>query len=324
MNTHTALVTGATSGLGFSAAQQLGAAGWAQVIVTGRRQPQVDQTVTQLAAGTSTKTYTPLALDLNASASVEAAVAQLRTRGVLVDLLVLNAGLVGGAQRVITSEGLEATHAPLVGHHQLTMRLLDAGLLAPNARIVIAGSEAARGDVPLFNFTDLPTFAAKHHQGDRAAAIEALLRCGPSVKYDANTAYADAKLLVALWVAALARKLPAGMAAYAVSPGSAPDTQALRHGGFVMKWLMVPMMKLLPGMAQTTDAAARRYLQAAHFGTDVSGQFFASAPRKVSGPIQAMRHEHFHDRASQDAAWQAIAAVSGLDAPVAGRAAATG
>ena len=48
-------------------------------------------------------------------------------------------------------------------------------------------------------------------------------------------------------------------------------------------------------------------------GTDVSGQFFASPPKKFTGPIEAMRHPHFHDRASQEAAWQAVVKVSGSD-----------
>jgi hypothetical protein len=53
--------------------------------------------------------------------------------------------------------------------------------------------------------------------------------------------------------------------------------------------------------------------QASAFGTDVSGQFFASAPKKFTGPIEAMRQPHFHDRANQEAAWQAIVKVSGVD-----------
>ncbi len=50
-------------------------------------------------------------------------------------------------------------------------------------------------------------------------------------------------------------------------------------------------------------------------GTDVSGQFFASAPKKLTGPIEAMRHLHLHDRANQEAAWQAVVRVSGADFP---------
>jgi hypothetical protein len=73
---------------------------------------------------------------------------------------------------------------------------------------------------------------------------------------------------------------------------------------------MIPLVKLIPGMSQTQETAARRYLQASAFGTDVSGQFFASAPKKLTGPIEVMRHPHFQDRANQEAAWQAV--VKGL------------
>ncbi len=127
----------------------------------------------------------------------------------------------------------------------------------------------------------------------------------------AREKYADAKLIVAWWAAALARRLPAGMAVYAVSPGSAPDTKATRNVGPVVKWLMLPLVKRIPGMSQTPETAARRYLQASAFGTDVSGHFFASAPRKLTGPIEAMRHPHVHDGANQEAAWNAVVRVSG-------------
>jgi hypothetical protein len=53
--------------------------------------------------------------------------------------------------------------------------------------------------------------------------------------------------------------------------------------------------------------------QASEFGTDVSGQFFASAQGKFTGPIEAQRHPNLHDRASQEAAWQAVIKVSGVD-----------
>jgi hypothetical protein len=43
--------------------------------------------------------------------------------------------------------------------------------------------------------------------------------------------------------------------------------------------------------------------QASAFGTDVSGQFFASAQGKFTGPIEAQRHPPLHDRANQEAAW---------------------
>jgi NAD(P)-dependent dehydrogenase (short-subunit alcohol dehydrogenase family) len=313
MEHSTALVTGTTSGLGHAAARMLAAEGYREVIITGRILARVQETAAELAAETTTQVFTPLGLDLDSPSSVQSALAELVRRGQPIDFLLLNAGMVGGKERVLTAAGIEAAQAPLIGHHQLTVGLLRANLLSPRARIVIASSEAARGDVPMFSYTDVGTLAATHFHGDLVAAVEALLRSGPHVKYEPNRAYTDAKLIVAWWAAALARRLPSGMAVYAVSPGSAPDTQVTRNAGPVLKWLMLPLVKLIPGMAQTTETAARRYLQASQFGTDVSGQFFASAPKKVTGPIEAMRQPHVHDRANQEAAWQAVVRVSGVD-----------
>jgi NAD(P)-dependent dehydrogenase (short-subunit alcohol dehydrogenase family) len=308
-----ALVTGTTSGLGYAAASLLAAKGYRQVIVTGRSLARVKETAAQLAAETKTQVFTPLELDLDEPSSVQSALAELVKLGRPIDFLLLNAGMVPGNKRVLTAAGVEAAQAPLIGHHQLTVGLLRANLLSPNARIVIAGAEPARGGVPLFSYTDVPAFAAQHHRGDRTAAIEALMHNGPNVKYVPNRSYADAKLIIAWWVAALARRLPSGMAVYAVSPGAATASKAARNAGWAVKYLFIPIANLIPGMNQTPETAARRYLQASEFGTDVSGQFFASAQGKFSGPIEAQLHPHLHDRASQEAAWQAVVKVSGVD-----------
>src|SRR5271157_1195407 len=221
-----ALITGTTSGLGYAAARMLAGQGWREIIVTGRSLARVRETATQLASETKTQVFTPLELELDTPSSVQSALAELVKRGRPIDFLLLNAGMVPGKKRVLTAAGVEASQAPLIGHHQLTVGLLSANLLSSNARIVIAGAEPARGGVPMFKYTDVPAFAAKYFRGDQTAAVEALLRNGPNVKYVPNRAYADAKLIIAWWTAALARRLPAGMAVYAVSPGSAPDTKA--------------------------------------------------------------------------------------------------
>ena len=308
-----ALVTGATSGLGYAAARLLATEGYREVIVTGRSLAQIKETSAQLAAETNRQVFTPLELDLNDPVNVHSAVAALVKQGRPVDFLLLNAGLVPHKQRVLTATGVEASQAPLIGHHQLTAGLLNANLLSSSARIVIAGAEPARGGVPMFKYTDLPEFAAKYHHGNRTAAVEALIRNGPNVKYVPNNTYADAKLIIAWWTAALARRLPSGMAVYAVSPGGATATKVVRSAGPLLKYLFIPIVNLIPGMNQTPETAARRYIQASEFGTDVSGQFFASAKGKFSGPIEVQRQPHLHDRASQEAAWQAVVKVSGVD-----------
>ena len=145
------------------------------------------------------------------------------------------------------------------------------------------------------------------------AAVEALIRNGPNVKYVPNTAYADAKLIIAWWVAALARRLPSNMAAYAVSPGGATATNVVRSASPILKYVFIPIVNVIPGMNQTPETAAFRYIQASEFGTDASGQFFASAKGKFSGPIEVQLEPHLHDHANQEAAWQAVVKVSGVD-----------
>lgn len=308
-----ALVTGATSGLGYAAARTLAEEGWREIIITGRSLARAKEAAAQLATETRRQVFTPLELELDTPASVQSALAELVKQGRPVDFLLLNAGLVPGKKRVITAAGVEASQAPLIGHHQLTVGLLRANLLSPNARIVIAGAEPARGGVPMFRYTDVDAFSAQYHQGDLTAAMEALLRNGPNVKYVPNNAYADAKLIIAWWVAALARRLPSGMAVYAVSPGGATATKVVRNAGPLLKYLFIPLANLIPGMNQTPETAAGRYIQASKFGTDVSGQFFASAQGKFSGPIEAQLHPHLHDGANQEAAWQAVVNVSGVN-----------
>src|SRR5450631_2908377 len=139
-----ALVTGTTSGLGHAAARLLAIEGYRQVIVTGRSLGRVQETAAQLAAETKAQVFTPLELDLDSPSSVQSAVAELVKRGQPMDFLLLNAGMVPGKERVLTAAGVEASQAPLIGHHQLAVGLLRANLLSPNARIVITSAEPAR------------------------------------------------------------------------------------------------------------------------------------------------------------------------------------
>ena len=76
--------------------------------------------------------------------------------------------------------------------------------------------------------------------------------------------------------------------------------------------------KLVPGKAAPIPVAAGRYIEASEYSEQVSGQFFASAPKKVIGDLQKVDLPHVDDRGSQAAAWGAIVEVSGgVDYPVA-------
>jgi NAD(P)-dependent dehydrogenase (short-subunit alcohol dehydrogenase family) len=316
---HTALVTGATSGLGLEAAAQLAASGYRRVIITGRNTERAKTAADQLARQTGRDVFETLVVDFNIPTSVDEAAAEITTKGLVVDALLLNAGMVSGSTQVRTDAGVEVTYASsLIGHHRFTMRLLADESLAADARIVIAGSEAARDDVPTFSIVDLPALAAKSFGGDREAAAEALIRGDAPAKYKPADTYATAKLFVAWWAAQLAGRLPEGMTVNAVSPGSAPNTGAARNANFFMRNIMMPVFKHAPkrfGMAATTDVAAARYIDALDFDVDVNGQFFASAPKKMTGPLHRMEQPHLFDVESQEAAWAATVEVAGVGVP---------
>ena len=300
----TALVTGANSGLGLEAAAQLAQQGYGRVVVTARTDQKAESARDVLSARTGRDVFEPLTLDNDDLDTVEAAARLLAERGEKLDLLILNAGLAPPKDLRKTSEGLEATVAStLIGHHLLTMRLLEFGLVSDTTRIVIAGSEAARGDVPTFSPRDLDVFAAEHFGGDLEAAIEAQIRMEAPADYKPSDTYATAKLFVAWWAAELARRLPEGIAVNAVSPGSTPDTNAIRNAPFYMRYIMIPVFKLVPGMSHTIDKGAGRYLEVAKYGPDETGKFFASKPKKMTGPLAEIQMDHIHNRRGQQALW---------------------
>jgi NAD(P)-dependent dehydrogenase (short-subunit alcohol dehydrogenase family) len=312
LNHRTVLVTGANSGLGFEAARQLAEQGYDRVIVTARNDEKGHAAVDQLRNRTGKDVFEPLILDLGAHATVEAAAKRLLERGGKIDFLLLNAGIAPRNEVTKTTEGIEATFAAsLVGHHLFTMRLLEHDLLGDEARIVIAGSEAARGDVPTFTPVDIDAFAADRLGGDLEAAIEMQMRMASPATYKPSDTYATAKLFVAWWAAELAERLPVGMTVNAVSPGSTPDTNAINNAPFFMKYLMVPLFKLIPGMSHSIDKGAGRYLEAAGYGPDVSGQFFASPPKRMTGPLTAIEMPHFDNPAAQGALWKVTSKVAG-------------
>ena len=190
MNTNTnrtALVTGASSGLGFESAAQLADEGYSRVIVTARTDTKAETARAELQSRTGADVFEPLTLDLDDHATVDSAVRRLSDNGGQIDLALLNAGIVPPKDVALTPDGIEATvAATLIGHHLLTIRLLEAGLLSEHARIVIAGSEAARGDVPMFKPMDINAVAAESFDGDLEAAIEAVMRMDSPIEYNSG------------------------------------------------------------------------------------------------------------------------------------------
>lgn len=318
MSQRRVLITGATSGIGLEAAAQFADAGYGNVVVSGRTAERAAAAADELTSRTGASVFASLALDLGDPTSVEAAAAELS--GDQLDVVVFNAGMLSPADRQFTSDGIELTFASsLIGHHRFLMHLLANDVVRADGRIVIAGSEAARGDVPMMTLGDLDSIASQHHGGDLTAAAIDLIRGVEPKKFKPNDTYATTKLFVAWWAAALARRLPETMTVTAVSPGSTPDTQAGRNANFLTRRVMVPMLKLMPkrlNMAAPISESAGRYLQATNLpAAEAAGAFYASVPKKMSGPLERMSYPHIDHHDHQEAAWHATVAVAGIDLP---------
>ncbi|MFT4623684.1 MAG: NAD(P)-dependent dehydrogenase (short-subunit alcohol dehydrogenase family) [Myxococcota bacterium] len=316
----TALVTGSNSGLGFEAAARFAELGYRRVILATRTLAKAEAARKQLVDRTGKDPFEALVVDVSNNATVKAAVETLAKRGGLIDAVLLNAGLMAGSEIGRNDDGVELTvAASVIGHHVLTMGLLEEGLLNDDARIVLAGSEAARGDVPMMGLTDVATFAQEHTAGDRSQAIEAIARAEAPYGYKNMAHYAMAKLILAWWVAALSRRLPSGVSVYAVSPGSAPATSGARHQPWLMRvfgaWLMGSWFGQAVGMGAPVSKAAERYIDAFAYSADKSGYFFASAPGKMVGDVVRQVQPHVLDEANQEAAWSAVVHLSGTDIP---------
>ena len=330
MNNHgdkTVLITGANSGLGFEAAAQFAEAGWGAVIFACRSEKKAEVARTQLVERTGNDPFRVLAVDTSEVASANAACDQLRERGETVDFLLLNAGA-SGAEPQFNSDGVEITWAStLVGHHTMTMRMLSDNLLNPGARIVIAGSEGARGNLPGMQVHNIGQIAKEHFDGNRIAAIDALARIKGPLPFINMNEYVTAKLVVAWWAAALSRKLPAGMTVNAVSPGSAPESGFGRDASLMLR-IMMPVMKTLGpfiGMAGSIGTAARRYVDAADLGDNETGHFYATAHRtKLVGPVGIQTWPaHITDEVSQEVGFEAVVKMTGVEFPSAVKRSAT-
>lgn len=140
----TALVTGATSGLGLESVVALAARG-ARVLVAGRDPARTDAAVRQTrSAAALGGSAEPIALDLASLASVETAAADVADRLDRLDVLLNNAGVMAPPFGR-TEDGFETQIGTNhLGHFALTARLLPLLLAADAPRVVTVSSGAHR------------------------------------------------------------------------------------------------------------------------------------------------------------------------------------
>lgn len=310
-----ALVTGANSGVGLETAYQLAAIGYRKVILSCRTHARCAAARQQLLERGAPDVFEALEVDVSEVPSAAKAGAELLQRGPALDLVILNAGTAGGSTVVRNSKGVDLTFAStLMGHHALTTSLLNGGGITEHGRIIIAGSEAARGDVLGMTIPDLDALARKDFAGSVYDLLEALARASYPAPYVASTAYALAKLCAAWWAAELSRRLPKAMAVYAVSPGNTPSTNMGRNLPWFVRKIALPVLDSigpLAGMAHPVATASQRYLDASRFGSEQSGKFFASPAKKLTGAMVEQRTQWLQDLDKQSVAYALIVEMTG-------------
>ncbi|MBT5773834.1 MAG: SDR family oxidoreductase [Dehalococcoidia bacterium] len=215
-----ALVTGASSGIGYEAARQLAARG-ATVVLLCRDAGRGEAARARIIEQTSNDRVELLLADMGSQAQVRRVAAEFRERHVQLHILVNNAGAIQ-RRRELTEDGLERTFAANhLGTFLLTRQLLDLMQASAPARIInVASSSHARG--PL-DFADLDS----------------------SEDWAGMRAYGRSKLGNVMFSYELARRLEgSGVTVNAIHPGLVATrfgrgVRWVRFGIAVARWFMV-------------------------------------------------------------------------------------
>lgn len=148
----TAVVTGATGGLGYETALALAKAG-AEVILTGRNDRKGQSAIERISGEVIGAKINFESLDLASLPSIADFVQRMQARKSL-DLLINNAGVMALPRRQVTADGFEMQFGTNhLGHFALTARLMPLLRRASGARVVSLSSLAHR--TGLIDFSDL-------------------------------------------------------------------------------------------------------------------------------------------------------------------------
>jgi len=229
--------------------------------------------------------------------------------------------MIGGKQlKQVEDSGMEISYAAsLAGHSVMAIRLSKSGVMTEGSTIVFSGSEAATGNAPGMALQDVRKFAEKHFEGNIEKAIVCLARSEAPASYSSFNNYATLKAVMAWFVEAFASHLKQKgkkIRVFAISPGSTPDTNVSSNlpGWMRVAFTLVgkPMMKLT-GKAHSIEVATQRYLDGMDLSESVSGHFFASPKKKLTGKLtdNSLLYDHFLQDDLARGAYKAITSMVG-------------
>jgi retinol dehydrogenase 12 len=242
-----AVITGATSGIGQVAAEELAQAG-ARLILVARDRRRAEATLARLAAVGAGRAHGFHLADLSRMAEVRRVAGEIAAAEPRIDLLINNAGALFG-RREVTDEGLERTFATNhMAYVLLTEGLRERLQQSAPARIVNTASEAHRRT--RLDFDDL--------QSARG--------------YSAFRVYGRSKLANILYTRELARRLAgSGVTANCLHPGFVATRFGDASGG-----LFGPIIRLAKLVALSSAEGAKTlvYLASSPEVAAITGGYF--------------------------------------------------
>ena len=275
------LITGATSGIGLTAARSLARQG-AKVVMVGRDAAKTARCLDEVRAGAPGAEVSSLLCDFSRQGEIRRFAEEVLRRDDRLDVLVNNAGTVLN-DRTVTKEGIETTFAVNhLGYFLLTQLLLDRIVQSAPARIVNVASAAHRFGT--LDFDDLSF--ERGYRGMRA--------------------YARSKLANVLFTRSLAEKLAGtGVTANCLHPGAVATAIWSGAPGWARPiiWVIGKFSFISP------ERGGQRIVQLVTSPelSDTTGKYFEDG--KLMDPAPRARDEAVGRRL-----WQESARLTGLDA----------
>jgi NAD(P)-dependent dehydrogenase (short-subunit alcohol dehydrogenase family) len=288
----TAVVTGASSGLGLETARVLAGRG-AAVVLACRDMDRAARAAGHIRASAARPEVRVVRLDLASLASVREAAGEIRATCPRLNLLINNAGVMRPPYQR-SADGFELTFATNhLGHFALTGLLLDHLLATPGSRVVTVSSVGHRGGV--MRFEDL--------QFERG--------------YQADDAYGQSKLANLLFTYELAARLQAAgqrTIALAAHPGVA-RTELFRWDPRLDRALLSPALRPLTfWTVHSAQRGALPVLRAAADPAARAGEYYGPGGwREYTGyPVRVESSARSHDDAAARRLWAVSEQLTGV------------
>jgi NAD(P)-dependent dehydrogenase (short-subunit alcohol dehydrogenase family) len=273
----TALITGATNGIGKETARSLLAQGY-RVAIVGRSEEKLQAVRSELLAQTPAGEVLCFQADFASLASIDTFAQAVQAKLSALDVLVNNAGAIYNTRQE-SVDGFEQTFAVNhLGYFATTLFLHKLLQAAPSARIVNVASGAH--------------YLGKWHPDDLQWRTR---------RYSNFGAYGDSKLMNILFTYALARQLAgSSITANCLHPGVVRTGFGLNNASWLSQWLFRAFgwVSLSPQGGAKTSV----YLASSAEVTGVSGKYFVKCKPVKSAPIS-------YDLAIQTELWQISLAI---------------